>query len=450
MADSLTIDKAKTFSLPVVDVVTVNNEEPTCDYVFAPEGADGISITNATKVPGRLKIWKGDSLLFDTGDYLKGESGMTLKIRGNTSAYFNPLKPFKVKLQKKADLLLRGKKKYNDKDWVLLTDGIACVYNKVGYIVGNCLSMPYTPHGQYVNLFVNGDYRGIYMLGEQVSRNSDCRVNVDKKQGYIVERDSYWWNEPVYFETANGLKYTFKYPDEEDVTAEQTAYIKDRIEKFEKSVDDGTYDEYINVRSFATWLLAMDMMGMKDAGGSNLYISLYNDSSKLEIPCMWDFDSAFKNTDSWSNIHTSSAFFIFPKLLNNSNPAFLNAYIDEWDRVGKQAMDDIVDSLEAFKASDDVSGIVKSQPYALVRWGDTADGEPPMTTIIDGYIDWFKQRKTWLTSAIDGLRNATGISSVTEKKKENPEVYNLQGVKMNGIPNRKGIYIVGNRKVMVK
>lgn len=450
MADSLTISMAKSFGLPVIEIETVNHEEPSCDYVFAPEGADGISITNATKVPGRLKIWIGDSIAFDTGDYLKSESGMTMKIRGNTSAYFNAQKPFKIKLQKKNDLLLRGDKRYNDKDWLLLPDGTAGAFNQVGSIVGDVLSMPYVPRGKYVNVFVNGDYRGIYRLNEQVGRNKDCRIDVEKNEGYIVERDSYWWNEPVYFETAGGLKYTFKYPDDDDVRQDQIDYIKERLDSFENSVANGTYDNIINVRSFATWLLSQDMLGISDAGGANLYFSLYNDTSKLEIPCMWDYDSAFRTINQWSGIHINNSFFLFPKLLENTNTTFLNTYIRVWDEIGKKGMVDIIDSLEHYKSSKEVAGIVLSQPFSLVRWGDVADGEPPMTTILDSYIDWFKQRKQWMTTAIDSLRQSTAISSATIRKHSAEGVYNLQGVRLYTLPHQKGVYIVNGKKIVVK
>ena len=50
-----------------------------------------------------MRRYEPDGLLsYDSGDYVDGESGMTLKIRGNTSAW-QLRKPYKIKLQKKAD-----------------------------------------------------------------------------------------------------------------------------------------------------------------------------------------------------------------------------------------------------------------------------------------------------------------------------------------------------------
>jgi len=71
----------------------------------------------------------------------------------------------------------------------------------------------------FVNVLLNGDYRGIYMLSEAVNCNPDCRIDVDKEADYIFEWDAYWWNEDLYFESLYGNKYTFKHPDTEALMA---------------------------------------------------------------------------------------------------------------------------------------------------------------------------------------------------------------------------------------
>ena len=98
------------YNLPVLWIETVDGVEPTCERVYAPAGSWG-STVNSEKTPGRLimysRIEGKDSVLYDSGDYEKDVSGMTIKVRGNSSAV-NDKKPYKVKLQKKFDLLMRG------------------------------------------------------------------------------------------------------------------------------------------------------------------------------------------------------------------------------------------------------------------------------------------------------------------------------------------------------
>ena len=107
--------------LPTVMIETVNGEELTCELVQAPEGCLGQSIRNANKVGAKMVIVQDGQTLYDSGDYQESEKGVTIKIRGNSSAYKRK-KGYKLKLQKKADLLGRNDAKYEDKEWVLITD----------------------------------------------------------------------------------------------------------------------------------------------------------------------------------------------------------------------------------------------------------------------------------------------------------------------------------------
>lgn len=187
----LAIEDPEVVGLLTMYINTVDCVEPTCDYVEPPVGGVSLSIANATKVPGSLVIKQGEKILYDSGEYIKGLSGMTVRIRGNTSAYL-PKKPYKIKLQKKADLLSRGDdKKFKDKDWLLLKDGDITINNMIGFMVNELVGMPWTPSYKYVELVMNGDYRGVYMLCESVKRNPECRIDVDK-DGMIAEYDAYW------------------------------------------------------------------------------------------------------------------------------------------------------------------------------------------------------------------------------------------------------------------
>ena len=79
-------------TIPLMDIHTVDGEEPTCDYIdknHRPPGTIGEGITNCTKVPCRCIIYKGGGAIYDSGDYEPGESGLTIKIRGNTSALYS-------------------------------------------------------------------------------------------------------------------------------------------------------------------------------------------------------------------------------------------------------------------------------------------------------------------------------------------------------------------------
>lgn len=101
------LENIRKIGLPIVDITTVDGEEPTCEYITHPEGSFGEGITNATKVPCRIVIMNNNDTLYNSDNYEKNVTGATIKINGNTSAYHDNM-PYKINLQTKEDLLFRG------------------------------------------------------------------------------------------------------------------------------------------------------------------------------------------------------------------------------------------------------------------------------------------------------------------------------------------------------
>ena len=118
------LKKYSALGLPLICITTVNGEEPTSANIYHPDGNYvGASITNVVPKEGRIQVYRSDTLWYDSGEYQKDVSGMRIKHRGNTSAYSYKNKPFKLTLQKKADLIKSSGDEGTDrrsKDWVLL------------------------------------------------------------------------------------------------------------------------------------------------------------------------------------------------------------------------------------------------------------------------------------------------------------------------------------------
>ena len=436
--------------LPVVSVITLNGEEPVCDYVTHPEGSMGESITNATKVPCRIIITKNQDILFDSGDYEKNVSGATIKINGNTGAYHDN-KPYKIKLQVKEDLLLRGDKKYKDKEWRLLKDA-RTLNTMIGLKMNELIGMPWTPSYMPCNVFINNDYRGCYLLIESVKRNSDSRLNVDENTGFIVERDPYWWNESIYFSTdyfnmSNGYRWTWKYPDEDDVTEEITEYVQSSINRAEKSIKEGNYEQYIDVNSFVSWILAHDILGTWDSGGSNLYLMRYDNNSLLQMANMWDFDTIFwMNKDSFSRYHTESYDYYFPLLFNNVNTTFLYAYINKWNKIKDIIPQQIIDFIKEFADSEEGKALQLSREYYTKRWNKE------LTTVsedVEKVTDWFNNHLPWLDTTINNMSKPTGISTIyLNQNAHSSSIFDIHGKQMN--TPQKGINIINGKKILIK
>ena len=99
---------------------------------------------------------------------------MKIKGRGN-STWGLPKKPYKIKFETKTSLLDEPA----DKEWVLLANYYdkTLVRNEIAFYMGRMSNLDYTPSSNFVNVYINEKYNGIYQLSDQL-KISVNRVNV--------------------------------------------------------------------------------------------------------------------------------------------------------------------------------------------------------------------------------------------------------------------------------
>lgn len=430
--------------LKTIVVETIDQEEPTCESIEAPPGSWGVGITNVNKVPGSVTVYDAEgNVVYNSGDYLKKESGMTIKVRGNTSARFAK-KPYKIKLEKKGDLLGRGDKNFNDKNWVLLTSR-GNLY-EIGFIISKKLGMPWTPAFEYVNLVMNGQYRGLYTLAEAVERNEKCRIQTEET-GMVIERDPYWWNENGEFLPSvwnPQFNWTLKYPDFEELTDSRTAYIQSVINDFEKVIHTEDYESLIDIDSFCRWLIAQDILGTSDGGGTNFYVAKDDDTdaTKLYVPVLWDVDSGEETVDEWSAVHRES---MIAPLFDNNNPDFKKKFIElYWDL--SQGVFEEMDNYASRLKTDEFAGYDRAVALNNEVWGnDNKNKSGQDAADLDW---WFPARKVWLDGRMRDLDATLKVDGIVSSSDDMCRVYSLDGQLIyegpsdSFSPSRRGVYII--------
>jgi len=398
--DSLLVKQFIDTGLPVVWIKTVDDEEPLYEDADAPEGCLGGSIRNATKVPGRIVVQDGNGIIYDSGKYVAKRSGMTINVRGNWSAR-RPKKPFKIKLQAKADLLGRADGRFSDKDWLLMP--FFSLNSMIGLKVNELMGLQWTPQYRFVNLIFNGESRGLYMLMESVERNADCRLDVDKHTGYIIELDPYWWKEDRYAQASfeESLNYTFKYPDEKDLTTNQFDYIQKVLSDAEESTRNGSYQDKIDVESFARWMLAHDILGNTDGAGSNIFLTKHDNTraSLLKMGCLWDFDVIMKS-EGWDEIHGR---YFFKGLFASENKAFVRRYASLWKENKENVFDELRRYLDNYLSSELCQAVDASIELNNERWAALMYPLPLSATFVQDATSYLTKRKAWLEENLTTL-----------------------------------------------
>lgn len=442
-------------NIPLIEIYTHNMEEPTCQRIDPPSGCFGNSITNNDYVQGNMKVWMNHEVVYSSYDNDDVEFGMKLKVRGNSTGAFLKQHPYKIKLSKKVDLFSTGDPLMENKEWVLLSTAVwntqftnqtTDLTPMLGACVSRCLGTPWTPRYRFVNLVMNGTYRGCYVLTEAVSR-SDGRINI-KKDGFIIECDAYWWKPgEEYFKTEHchqGMGYTFRYPDNEDVTDSVKTLYREYMNEAEQRIFDANAeaDDYIDYTSFARWLLIHDILGSSDAAGSNIF--LYKErmnpmnftASLLKMGPTWDYDTCFKVGDgNLSNIHDSEIFY-FEELMRK--PLFIAEYYRQWHEIKDKLFDDVSSWFETFLADEGeavdlsikMSHKLYGQAYSSVQYQS------------EEILRLFKQR----LQSLDGLINTTDLNLPrVSSQNSNRYYYVPSGI---CLPSKYsgGFYIKGGRK----
>lgn len=270
---------------------------------------------------------------------------MSFKGRGN-STYAYSKKPYQFKLEKKADLSGMGK----DKTWILLANwlDLSLLRNEVVLNLARQVGMPSAVGCQMVDVYLNGDYNGLYLMTEKIqvgksrvqitdleeeteAANAQAVTTAKKFKetntadllmlrgyeipndpeditgGYILEIEkSYRFRNKITngFMTADGLAVTIKEPTY--ASRAQATYIGQLVSDFHKAVlaENGIspatgkyYADYIDMESWALKWWMEEISKNYDFMASSQF--MFKDSERKDGllyagPC-WDYDLSMGN-----------------------------------------------------------------------------------------------------------------------------------------------------------
>ena len=163
-----------------------------------------------------------------------------IKIRGNSTMWADK-KAYKINFDKKQDVLGMGKAK----KWVLLANAYDKTLMRKKLIVdfGSSINFEYTPKSKYVDLYINGVYRGNYLLIEPIEVNKN-RLNINTDNGdCLLEVESCRIDKETSYITTNlGIRLGINEPKQAD--NERMNEILQYLNKFEEDIANYNYESY--------------------------------------------------------------------------------------------------------------------------------------------------------------------------------------------------------------
>ena len=279
----------------------------------------GEEIPDDPRIPAHLGIIDNSSGLNHINDpFTDYDGAITIELRGNSSQG-QPKKPYRFEtvdaLGDNNNVSLLGMPEEND--WVLYApwSDKTLIRNVLTYQLSNEMGW-YASRTRHCELYLNGDYKGIYVLMEKIKRDQN-RVNISKLDpdevdgddltgGYILKFDWIWTGDNLgWFESDEGSLYNYHYPKPDEISSEQADYIQQYINNFENMMMSNNYNEpqgyplWINIDSFVDYIMLQELSKNVDAYRLSTYI--YKDKHdmdhRLYAGPIWDINHGFGNCD---------------------------------------------------------------------------------------------------------------------------------------------------------
>ena len=311
------------------------------------------------------------------------------------------------------------------KTWVLLPNYCdkSLIRNHIAYNLGAAIGLDTTTTSQFIDLYINGVYQGVYEICEQTEVN-DNRVEISKSldsldTGYLIELDARIVDEGGvegidYFKLNNDY-YGIKSPDVEDdnYTSEFTTFIMNYLSDCYDSIISKNWSDIctlIDVNSFAKSYIINEIMNMCDVGYSSFYM-YKKESDKLYSGPLWDYDISSGNCDYHEEVNNPNYLWArtniwYDKLLE----------VDEFKALVKQLLIDNVDNL--IELVNNVTNINELGENSFNRnfekWDILNTHVWPTTEEEDAIHTWEGQveyLKNWLLQSIDYVYSYYVISS---------------------------------------
>lgn len=245
----------------------------------------------------------------DTKHLAEFTDKVDIKVRGNSTANpTNGKKAYRLKFPKKHkhDLLGLG---YEKRNWALLANVFdhSMIRNALSYHLEKEVGLDFCPGYKFVDLVINGNYRGTYQICDHVETGTN-RVNVDEDAGWMVEFQGRgdMLDQPLCF-NQDGLQMNIKNPEPADETnAEEVAtFIAPFQEWFTKTWSPqwkatdayGANSGWRSVNdeeSLMKFWIVTELTGDYD-GWMTVKAYKEADEAKLHYGPVWDKDLAYGN-----------------------------------------------------------------------------------------------------------------------------------------------------------
>lgn len=353
-----------------------------------------------------------------------------------------------------------------ESDWILSANysDKSLMRNTFTYFLANKMGW-YAPRTRYVELVLNGEYQGIYVLMEKIKRDAN-RVNISKLKisdttgadvtgGYIFKIDKSTGNDVDFF-TSNfppaaqsqgqTIRFFYDYPKFEEIHPRQKEYLKAYVDSFENSLASpgylhptNGYRKFMHTPSFVDYFLINEWSKNTDGYRISTFLTkpkITQNGGKLIAGPVWDYDLAWRNADYCGGQNTTGWEIDFPTVCPDDyfqppfwwrrlrqDPAFNQEAKCRWEELTNNIMPPSIRNAWI----DSVASLLdEAQQRNFTFWpilGQYVWPNPsPIPTTYSGEVtalkNWLNNRKTWIQANLGSICLVENQQDFKENKVE--------------------------------
>ena len=429
-----------------------------------------IETENGRSITSKEQYTKCTLIIVD-GDSIATYPDTEIRGRGNSTWWNSDKKAYRIKFATKQKLL--GRHFANARSWTLLANhgDKTMIRNALTYDLGRFMGMEFCPAARFVDVYLNGTYRGTYQISDQVQAHKR-RIDINEEDGCILEvANENSREEPYITSSVFRIMYNVKNPKDDALTMQKRIAIGQWIEGMERAVKGNDfadpergYRAYIDEQSLVNWYVGAEITGNIDALYS-IYMWKDADEQKMHFGPLWDLDIGYDNSSERSMLREMEAYL---GLWNRPFEQVLRRMWQDWwfanacaDRLNElianglqQYLLDHIDSLSAAISQSQAQNYrvwpINQQVFSFEKHRYYNNYQ----AYINDLKDFVRVHIPYLQQVFE-QRRTTGIEEPphTLYQKEREDVYDLSGRKVSSTrpySNTPTILIRNHQKILKK
>lgn len=268
-----------------VPTLYIDTASGSMDYIHEEKG-------NAES--GKLRLYTPEGVLASNAQI------QTIYGRGN-STWWMPKRPYSLELTQSADLLGMG----SAKKWILLANYLDSTNmgNKMTYDFAAAVGCAYTPECQWIDLYLNGEYAGLYVISER-NEVDPQRVDIPKENSFLISKTVEWHTTDRNYTTFVSDSGAFMRIQHSGIPEERVQEIWNRVENAIYAPDGVDpisgkhWQDLIDLDSWAQQFLLWEVFAEYDAATISKFFYYDDDSDKVLAGPIWDMDRVL-NQHQW-------------------------------------------------------------------------------------------------------------------------------------------------------